>query len=330
MPTNSIREVATKAGVSTATVSHVINETRFVAENTRQKVIHAMDELDYTPNFAAKTLRSQQTFTIGLVIPDISNHFFTSVVKGIEQNLYQKGYQLLVGNTDEKLELEIEKLKTFQAQQVSGIILASSAEHYQDIEPYLNLNTPIVFIDRIPDGTSGDYISVESEKAVYNAVQLLIERGHERIGMVTGIDTLSTTRERINGYRNALVHSRINVDENLIFEGDSKFTGGYHAAEKLLTQPGITAMFVANNLMTIGACTYFKEYQITIPEDIAIIGFDDYEWAKITDPPLSVIKQPVEKIGEKAAEALLHKIKTDDSGNQSIRLPTELILRESC
>ncbi|WP_227004131.1 LacI family DNA-binding transcriptional regulator [Salicibibacter halophilus] len=330
MSTSSIREVATVAGVSTATVSHVINETRFVADSTRQRVIDAMAELDYTPNFAAKTLRSQQTSTIGLVIPDISNHFFTSVVKGIEQHLNQKGYQLLVGNTDENLELEIGKLKTFQAQQVSGIILASSAESYQDIEPYIDQKTPAIYVDRIPDGTTGDYISVENEKAVYDAVQLLIERGHGRIGMVTGINTLSTTQERIKGYRKALVHSGISVDENLIFEGDSKFTGGYQAAEKLLTKPDITAIFVANNLMTIGVCTYLKEHKIAIPDDVAIIGFDDYEWAKITDPPLSVIKQPAEAMGEKAVEALLCKIKTDDPGNQSFRFPTELILRGSC
>ncbi|MBB6450015.1 LacI family transcriptional regulator [Geomicrobium halophilum] len=326
----SIREVARKAGVSTATVSHVINETRFVAEKTRQRVIDVMTELDYTPNFAAKTLRSQKTFTIGLVLPDISNHFFTSVVKGIEQHLDQKGYQLLVGNTDENVDVEIEKIKTFQAQQVSGIILASSAENYEEIEPYLNQETPTVFIDRIPHGANVDYIAVENEKAVYGAVQRFIDLGHQQIGMITGISKLSSTQERMNGYRRAIEHSQLQLDESLIYTGDSKFEGGYKAAQQLLKNTGITAMFVANNLMTIGAITYLKEQKVKIPEDIAIIGFDDYEWAKITDPPLSVIKQPTEEIGEKAAEILLSRSHVPALETESFLLPTKLIQRSSC
>ncbi|UTR05914.1 LacI family transcriptional regulator [Alkalihalobacillus sp. LMS6] len=325
----SIKDVAQKANVSTATVSHVLNGTRFVAESTTKRVQEAMKHLGYTPNFAAKTLRSQKTSTIGLIVPDIGNHFFTSVVKEIEAVLGQHAYQLLVGNTDESLDIERKKIQAFISQQVSGLIIASSAENYNEISDDIPADMPVVLIDRLPQDTPRSSIVVDNEKGVQEAVEKLIKGGHREIGLITGIDTLSTTKERAAGYKAALAHHQIPYKEALVFNGDSKFESGYKGCEHLLQTTGITALFVANNLMSIGAMTYLKSFQYSIPHDMAFIGFDDYKWAEITSPPLTVIKQPVEQIGTTAAQELLEQIHAGQPRQKAFRFETELVCRAS-
>lgn len=325
----SIKKVANKSGVSTATVSHVINGTRFVKEETKQRVIQAMDELDYVPNHSARSLRSRKTTTIGLIIPDISNYFFTSVVKGIETVLQKNGYHLIVSNSNEDINTEIEQLKLFNSQMVQGVIIASSATDYSQLEPYIKKKIPIVFIDREPNGNPHDFVSVDNKEGANNAVKYLQKIGHKRIGIITGIAALSSSQERLEGYKEAMLEKGLSLNDNLIKSGNSKFNSGFNLARELYEED-VTALFIANNLMTIGAVTFFKEQEINIPEEIALIGFDDYEWAIITDPPLSTIKQPSNEIGKKAAEILLRKINGTNTKNVKYRFPTDIIIRESC
>ncbi|GAK13160.1 LOW QUALITY PROTEIN: ribose operon repressor [Geomicrobium sp. JCM 19039] len=325
----SIRDVAQKADVSTATVSHVINGTRYVAETTATRVQLAMETLGYIPNHAAKTLRSQKTSTIGIIVPDLANHFFTSVVKGIEDVLEKAGYQLLVGNTNERVDVEIQKLQAFTSQQVSGLIVATSALDVKDIQVYLPEDVPIVFIDRVPKGMDQPSVTVANEEGAFSAVSELLSTGHKHIGMITGLNQLSTTVERTSGYKRALQEAKLPYNPALVKSGDSHVQGGYNACKHLFETEQITALFVANNLMCIGAITYLKEQNIHIPREVAVIGFDDYEWANITAPPLSVVHQPVFDIGVRASEKLLAQINEQPIENRHELLETSLILRSS-
>ncbi|WP_440897533.1 LacI family DNA-binding transcriptional regulator [Amphibacillus sp. Q70] len=326
----TMKKVAQLAGTSTATVSHVINGTRFVSEETKQRVQEAMEKLDYTPNYTARNLRRQKTNIIGVILPDISNYFFTSLIQGIESTLRKEGYQLLVSNSDELVSSEIEQIKTFNAQLVQGLIIASSAENYAEIKPYIKYDIPTVFIDRKPKGVPHDVIAVKNKIAVYEAITYLIQKSCKKIALIAGTPNISTTKERIEGYVSALEDHDIDVKSSLIKNGDSKFKSGYLLAKELYEQEIVDSIFVANNLMTIGAITYFKENGVKIPEDVSIIGFDDYEWAIITDPPLSVIKQPSKLMGEKAASLIIEKINTPEKETSNYYFPTELMIRKSC
>jgi len=325
-----MEDVAKKAGVSTATVSHVINETRFVAEDTKNKVVEAMKVLDYHPNSAARLLRSKESKIIGFLVPDISNTFFTRIAREIEVILSKKGYNLIVSNSDERIEKEKEQLKVYQSQLIDGLIMAPSANDHSYLEEKSE-DYPIVFIDRKPNGfNQGDCVLVDNEKGSYQAIEHLIKKGHKKIGIITGLPGLTTTNERLNGYKKALKDYNIEVDENLIKIGDSKFDSGYKLTEELINLTDITALFVTNNLMTVGAMNFLKEKNIEIPEEIAIIGYDNYEWATITDPPLSVVKQPINEIGIKAAELILNRISEKKNNFEDVRLENELIIRSSC
>ena len=327
----TMKDVAREAGVSTATVSHVINKTRFVEKETKNKVLGVLKKLSYYPNAAAQSLRSKKTKVIGLIVPDISNFFFTAVIKGIESTLKKYGYNLILSDSDENLKTEKEQIKVFNAKLVDGLIIAPASGDHTFLKKLLDRNSPVVFIDRKPQGyCPGDCVLVDNAEGAYKAVSMLIKKGHSKIGIITGVPGLTTSEERLEGYKKALVDYGIKVDQNLIKIGNSRYDSGYKLMKELLLNSNITALFVVNNLMTIGAIKFLKEKQIKIPDDLAIIGFDDYKWASITNPPLSVVKQPSRKIGEKASELLVKRIKKEETGDyKEYRLSTELLIRES-
>ncbi len=327
----TMKDVAREAEVSTATVSHVINKTRFVEKETKNKVLIVMRKLSYHPNAAAQSLRSKKTKVIGLIVPDISNFFFTTMIKGIERTLKKYGYNLILSDSDENLETEKEQIKVFNAKLVDGLIVAPASGDHTFLKKLLTRNIPVVFIDRIPQSyCPGDCVLVDNIKGAHKAVSELIKKGHLRIGAITGLPGLTTSEERIMGYKKALVDHGIKIDQNLIKMGDGRYDSGYKLTKKLLLNSNITALFVVNNLMTIGAIQFLKEKHIQVPDELAIIGFDDYKWASITNPPLSVVKQPSRIIGEKASELLIRRIKKEKTGNyKEYRLPSELVIRDS-
>jgi len=332
----NMKDVAEKAGVSIATVSHVINETRFVREETREKVKKTMKELNYYPNSAARTLRKRKSNIIAFLVPDISNFFFTALACKIESLLKKDGYNIVFGNTDENIESEIEHLKIMNSYAIDGLIIAPTWGDQSYLKNY-NKKFPIVFIDRKPTKFEGDCVLVDNKKASVNAINHLIKKGHSKIGIITGLPKLTSTVERLEGYKEAFKNNNLKYNNTWIAVGDSRYESGYELTKKLLQNHELTALFVTNNLMSIGAMEYIKQNDIKVPEDIAIIGFDDYKWASITNPPLSVIKQPVEEIGEKAVSLILDKIErekdgiSDESKEENIcRLKTELKIRESC
>jgi len=327
----SMKDVAQKAGVSTATVSHVINKTRFVRVETKKKVLDAMKELDYYLNSAARNLRSRKSNIVGLLVPDISNFFFTSIARGVESTLKKNGYNLIFSNSNENLESEIEQIKIFNTHLVDGLIMAPVPGDHTFLNKLLNGDYPVVFIDRKPKGYHGDCVLGDNIKGTYDAIIMLIKKGHSRIGIITGLPGLTTTEERLIAYKMALSDYKLKIDEDLIKVGYSQFGGGYKSTKELLEHTDITALFVTNNLMTVGAITYLKEKRVAIPGDIAMIGFDDYKWSSIIEPPLSVIRQPAYDIGEKASKLLIEKIKKEEiSVYKEYRLPIRLVIRDSC
>jgi LacI family transcriptional regulator len=327
----SMKDVAQKAGVSTATVSHVINKTRFVRVETKKKVLDAMKELNYYLNSAARSLRSRKSNVVGLLVPDISNFFFTSIARGVENTLKRNGYNLIFSNSNENLESEIEQIKIFNTQLVDGLIMAPVPGDHTFLNELLNGGYPVVFIDRKPKGYQGDCVLGDNIKGTYDAISMLIKKGHSRIGIITGLPGLTTTEERLIGYKKALTKYGLKINKNIIKVGYSQFEGGYKSTKELLEYTDITALFVTNNLMTVGAIKYLKEKRVAIPGDIAIIGFDDYRWASIIEPPLSMVKQPAYDIGEKASKLLLKKIKKEVIGDyKEYRLPIRIVIRDSC
>jgi LacI family transcriptional regulator len=264
-------------------------------------------------------------------VPDISNFFFTAVIRGVESTLKKCGYTLILADSDENLEIEKEQIRVFNAKLVDGLIVAPTSGDHTFLKKLLNRNSPVVFIDRKPQGyCPGNCVLVDNIEGAYKAVSMLIKKGHSKIGVITGLPGLTTSEERIIGYKKALVDYGIKVDQNLIKIGDGRYDSGYKLMKELFFNTTITALFVVNNLMTIGAMQFLKEKQIKVPDALAIIGFDDYKWASITNPPLSVVKQPSRRIGEKASELLIRRIKKEETGDyKEYRLSTELVIRDS-
>lgn len=330
----SMKDVARQAEVSTATVSHVINSTRYVSDEVRLRVLEAMQNLQYRPNSVARSLRSQKSNIIALIVPilteDTSSFFFMSVAQGIEKTLKEHGYNLILSNSNENLEDEKEQIRALNSQLIDGLIIAPTAEEHGYLNDVLNGNYPVVFIDRRPKGVEGDCVLSDGYIGTYEAMKTMIEKGHRRIGFITGPLGITTSDERFEGYKRAIIDSDMEIELSLIKEVEASQENGYKLTKELVEEEKVTAIFAANNVMTIGMLSYLQEANIKIPQDIAVIGFDDYEWAKITTPPLSVVKQQPFELGEKAAEVLLERINNGKGQYKEYRLPTNLVLRKSC
>lgn len=324
-----LKDIAERAGVSTATVSHVINGTRFVSDETKKKVMDVINEVGYRTNYAARSLRSKKSKTIGLIVPDISNSFFASIIEYIAKFLKEKGYYLFLANSDEDVAFEKEQILIMSNRIVDGLIIAPASKDHSYINQMMGADYPIVFIDRLPVGCHRDYVLADNTKSSFDAISAFIEKGHKRIGIINGLEELSTTLERLQGYKNALAKYHIPIDPKLVKFGDSKFDGGYNLTRELIRNKSITALYVGNNLMTIGAVNCLIDNNIKIPDDISVIGFDDYAWANITSPALTVIRQPIFDISKKAVDLILKRIDERGTDFQTYRFPAEIIYRNS-
>lgn len=325
----TLKEIAKLTGVSTATVSHVINGTRFVSEETKKKVLTVIDDVGYRTNFIARSLRSKKSYIIGLIVPDISNSFFAEITENITKYLKEKGYRLILANSDENKEYEKEEINVFTSQIIDGLIIAPVADDHAFMQDLVNENYPIVFIDRKPTGYTRDCVLADNFNGSYEATTAFIEQGHKKIGIITGLHGLTTTEERLQGYKKALCKHNIPIEDRLIKHGNSKYKSGYSSVQELLKNSDITALYVGNNSMTIGAINCLIDNHVKIPDDISVIGFDDYEWAKITNPPLTVVKQPIYKMSIKAVELLLKRINEDGDDFSDYIFSTEIVYRES-
>ncbi len=347
-----IKDVAKRAGVSTATVSHVINQTRFVTDETRQKVLEAIDALNYQPSTIARGLATNSTQTIGLIISDITNPFFTAVARGVEDEINQHGYHTIFCNTDEDPEREDEYLRLLAARQIDGLIIAPTGTRSERLIRLAAFNTPIVLLDRSTPDIEAPLIGVDNEEGAYQATRYLIELGHRRIGVLMGLETISTQVMRVEGYKRALQEAGIGLDDSLIVSTEPHYylhqvdaslssppkfvtnlqmtPTAFHAFHHLLDLPNRpTAIFVTNNQMTLGALHALRQRNLRCPQDISLVSFDDHDWAPLFHPPLTVVRQPTYELGQTAARFLMRLIRGQDI-TPLAPLPVELVIRESC
>lgn len=327
----TMRDVAVLAGVSISTVSHVLNETRPVPETTRVRVLAAIQASGYMPNTLARSLKRAETRTLGLAIGDISNPYFTEVVDAVEEAARVRGYTVILTDNGESAEREMPGLRVLVGRRVDGLILAPSAEGGAEAVAYAQgHNIPVVQIDRAAS-PAGDYVVAANAAGARRLVRHLADLGHRRIGMLTGLPGLSSSQERIKGYRTALEDADIPFDPGLMAEGQFSPEPARRATLALMAMPDPpTALFASNNLMTLGAMRAFSELGLAVPGRIALAAFDDFAWADLFQPRLTTVAQPCRRIGELAVTLLLERMAEPDLPPRHIRLPIEIRHRESC
>lgn len=327
----TIKRVADRAGVSIATVSRVGADPRSVSDKLRLRVQEAARALNYRPSRAAQMLRGGTSQAIGVVIPDLENPFFTAVVRGIDLVLQAAGYTLLLANSDEDVARERNVLETLRAEGVAGIIFVpinSARDAYRDV-----LAPPLhtVVVDRSPSHLRPDLVTVDNVEGTRIGVAHLLGLGHRDVALLGGPSQHSTATERRQGYEQALREAGRPVRPDLIYNGDFREGGGYEGMNALMSLPRRpTAVFVANNLMTLGAFRALHEAGIRIPEEVALVGFDDMPWATSLNPPLTAMSQPSQEIGSSAADLLLDRIARPDRAIRHLILETKLVVRASC
>ncbi|MEV5381449.1 LacI family DNA-binding transcriptional regulator [Streptomyces sp. NPDC052721] len=345
----TMADVARSAGVSVATVSHVLNGTRPVLPHTRQAVLDAVDALGYTPNTLARSLVTSRTRSIGLAVSAISNPYFTEILQGVEAAALKAGYSLLIADPHDDPRHERKVAQLLHERRVDGMIVAPSADP-SDLVGYLRRHAvPTVFLDRLvdaratediapgdgaaasPDTPCFDQVCAESAAPTALLVTHLAGLGHRRIALVAGLPGLSTTSERVSGYREGLAAAGLAHDERLLVSGHSASAGAERATADLLALPDPpTALVTANNAMTIGALRALRRHGRSVPDDIALCCFDDFAWADLFSPRLTAIAQPSRELGAQAVRVLLDRLGEPDRPARTVRLPCAFVHRTSC
>ena len=319
-PKPKITDVAKASGVSIATVSHVINGTRPVSEETAAKVNAAISALGYVPNIGARSFKTGKHNLIGYVAPNIGDRFFSLILEEIEDAVSLQGCNLLVINTRDDPEREIAGLQLLASGITDGIICASTFQNYQDVSPYFPKGFPLVMIDRLPKGYTGDSVRVSCFSAVQEAIRDLIQCGHRRIGFISSISRLSSTEERLNAYLAALEEAGIPVDPALIKQGDSRSRSGFDCMQELVND-GVEAVFIANSVMASGAISLLDSLHLTIGKDVQVAAMRDFEWHRFQQESVRTVEQPAREMARLAARQLMDRIAEPQSS------PREVILR---
>ena len=330
---STIKDVALHAQVSVATVSHVVNDTRFVSEATRLRVQQAIQELRYVPSALARSLKSNRTHTVGMMIPNNSNPYFAEIIRGIEDTFYGAGFNVILCNSDDDPLKQSTYVRLLSEKQVDGLIVLSSGSDVELLDTLRAATMPQVVVDREVEDLAADLVEVNHEAGGFLATQHLLELGHRRIACIAGPQTLSAARQRVQGYQRALREAGVALDDTLFECADFTSAGGHAAMSALLAanpsgrRP--SAVFASNDLMAIGAICAAAAQGLHIPEDLSVIGFDDIALAAYSNPPLSSIAQPKHQMGEVAARLLLQRIAQPDRELQREILQPALQIRQS-
>jgi DNA-binding LacI/PurR family transcriptional regulator len=338
----TLADVAATAGVTQMTVSRVINGNRYVNDELRKRVLQVVSDLNYRPNHLARSLKLQRTETIGLVLPDLANPFTVELARGVRQVFGAKGYNVFICIAEQSAKDEVKAFDSLVEHRVDGLIVATRASKLGNdrLSEILNMNVPLVLIGRDFRHPQADFVGADHLRGGYDATLHLIERGHKRIGFIGVSLTNGLGLKRFQGYLEALREHHLPIDENLIVSGEnvleqtpgySTETMGYHGMKQLLTlKQRPTAVFTRNDFTAFGAINAIKETGLSIPEDIAIVGFDDVPLAKHITPALTTIYQPTSQQGELAAELLLARIENQQSLLREEKiLNCQLIVRKS-
>ena len=327
----TIKDVAIHASVSVATVSAVMNKNKYVSPELAQRVDESIVALGYQRNSFARGLKTRVSYSIGLIVPDITNPFFTNIARGVEDVASTHNYSLIIGNTDEDPEKEKKYLQLLESKQADGLIIAVTARSHEYLQSLPIQHLALVSIDRSLFDLGIDTVMVDNREGARTAIEHLIACGHRRIGLVTGIRGIAPTEERILGYTEALEKLGIAVDPALITVAYARVDGGERGAMQLLAlEDRPTALFMMDGTMAIGALQCIAKLGLRCPEDVALACFDDFSWAAVMRPHLTVVDQPTYEIGQQSAHLLFERLKNQKKAPREIRLQTRLIVRESC
>ena len=328
----NIRDVAKLAGVAPITVSRVINGAGSVTEDTCQRVQHAIDQLHYVPNSLARSLRSRQSHTIALIVSDITNPFWTTIARGVEDTAAENDYRTILCNTDENPAKETNYLNLLVERRVDGAIIAPATREKKRLVLLTQLQVPCVLIDRRVDGFKADRVYGDSRTGARQLIDHLVDLGHRRIALINGPKTISSAQDRAAGYREALEAHGLAVEDDLIFQGDFKQESGRRLTQQILVRDQRpTAIFAANNFIALGVLQALQEAGLRVPEEMALVCIDDVPYLSAIDPLLTVAAQPAYEMGEAAARLLVERLTTYRTGKaREVILPTQLIIRRSC
>jgi LacI family transcriptional regulator len=324
----NIKDLAAKAGVSISTVSLVLNERPGVKKETRTKVLELAKKYKYVPNHIARSLVMKKTRTIGIVVPDISEVFYGTLVKIMQDAMSLRGYSMMLCNTENDLEKESHYLNFLLEKGTDGIIMVPCAGAEQ--AKIQSVRIPVVFVDRYIPGVDTSYVGINNRNAGREATAHLIRLGHRKVACIAGPKCANSSEERIQGYRDALESNGISCRDDYVLNTDWTVSGGFSAARTLLDLPEPpSAIFTTGDTCAIGVFEALSAEQVKVPEEMALVGFDDMKFAPFLRVPLTSVRQPLEKMGNTAVELLLDKL---GDGNKSVQkiFDTELIIRESC
>ena len=326
-----MKDVARLAGVSTSTVSHVINKDRFVSEAITLKVDEAIKSLNYAPSALARSLKLNQTHTIGMLITASTNPFYSELVRGVERSCFERGYSLVLCNTEGDEQRMNRNLETLMQKRVDGLLLLCTETHQPSQEIMQRYpSIPTVMMDWAPFDGDSDLIQDNSLLGGDMATQYLIDKGYRRIACIAGPLDKTPSRLRLEGYQRAMARAGIAVEDGFIITSDFEFSGGLKAMQALLAQPALPqAVFVGNDAMAVGAYQALYQAGLRVPQDMAVVGYDDIELARYMTPPLTTVHQPKDELGELAIDVLIHRMAHPGQAQQRVQLTPELIVRGS-
>jgi LacI family transcriptional regulator len=331
-PMATMKDIAKIAGVSLGTVSNVLNGTAGVREPIRRRVLEAVRSSSYQPSELARGLRRVKTNVIGMIIPDITNPFFPAVVRGAEDQAFSNGYRLILCNTDNDHSKELAHLNELRTYLPAGLIVIPSTFSglTTQAKSYSEVGTGVVCIDRLPEDWAGDTVTAANQKGAYEATQYLIGMGHKHLATITGPLHLTNAEERLNGFRQAVKDAKFQLAPEYVQEASFDKLGGASKTELLLRLiPRPTAIFAGNDMIALGVLAAIRDAGLRCPQDISVIGFDDLEFAELTNPALSSVSQSGYQLGSTAARILLERINGYTGPPKHIVLETSLKLRDS-
>lgn len=328
----TIQDVASRAGVAAITVSRVLNNSGYVSAQTRMRVQAAASELNYVPNSVARSLRSNRTHILALLLADIGNPFWTTVARGVEDVANQQGYSVILCNTDEKAAKQEEYIDVLLSKRVDGFLLVPTTDVAASVRMIQRQNTPLVILDRNLPEVAVDTVRGDTYGGAYRLANHLLTLGHRELAILTGPHHVSTSVERVDGVIQALQEQGLTIDQRHIIYGEFSVESGYAMAQQLLNQPGHvpTAIVTCNNFIAVGLSQLLRERGLCVPQDLSVVTFDDLPVSWGNEPFLTVAMQPANEMGQRATELLLRRIETSTPlPPQHLVLPVEIIVRRS-
>ena len=325
----TMEDIAEKAGVSINTVSRALNDKPDINGGTKEEILKIAEELNYQPNRFAKGLRSSQTSTLGVIVADILNPFFSALLKGIEKAARKEGYSIIVQDTDEKYANEQSAIQTVLAEQVDGLLISPVQTNEQTIVDLQQSGLPFVLLGRYFKDLDTNFIVTDDVQGATAAIDHLVELGHEQIAIVNGPSHISSSQERLKGYRKAMAHHGLVTPENFIFHDTVTIEQGYENGKRLLSQSNLpTAVFCYSDFVALGVINAAKDMGLRIPKELAVVGYDDIFFSTYLEVPLTTVRIPKYELGKKSFQ-ILKGVLENKKHKTKLKLPVELIKRES-